>query len=477
MLINLSDDKADIPLNQHIEDCEKKIIYTTIVDVCTWILELQLKWIFTADVKDAFHQIPIWRQQIKYVGIKICGMIFFWTTLVFGLASSCNIWGEFAALVTWITINNELDLFLWRGKKLLLQYADDWLGGPVTKDVAWRQYEKVKYWWNKLGIPYDENKLGPPSQEQEYIGYILYIDGYSLGITKRRMKKYMVGVDDLLSCYGRNKRNIMVQVRRVRTLIGQLRSLTVVYELMIPWIRPFEKVICKFDKKTDGFKMISLKERHKQCLLKIKEMLMDHQWSKRKMYDVIGGEDRMDAVILTDASTKKGMGGFIQVKKGDFFKIMWDELNIYRKLKKKPDIIWMELAAVVTAIRIFGKQFEGMRILVRCDNSSSVGIIKRKTSCLRRTDLLKLVEMMCDDLRKYRIELRIKHIKGIKNVVADKLSRNREDINFDLNDEETQCRDVAVAFLKTFRDCVDARSSDMCDCTNRFVCDTHNNKI
>ena len=95
-------------------------------------------------------------------------------------------------------------------------------------------------------------------------------------------------------------------------------------------------------------------------------------------------------------------------------------MNVFKRLKKKPDIIWMELAAVVTAIRIFGKQFEGIRILVKCDKSSAVGIIKRRTSCLRRTDSLKLVEMLCDDPRTYKIELRIKHIKGIKNIVADK---------------------------------------------------------
>ena len=413
--------------------------------------------IFTADVKDAFHQIPIWREQIKYVGIRICGMIFFWTTLVFGLASSCNIWGEFAAVVTWIIINNELELFFWKGRELLLQYADDWIGGHVEEDSAWKQYHKLKWWWNKLGIPYDEKKLGPPSKEQEYIGYILDIENYSLGITARRRKKHVAGVDDLLRSYGRNKRSIMVQVRTLRTLIGQLRSTTVVYELMIPWIRPFEKVICKYGMKKDGFKMISLNNGHKQCLLQIKEMLMDPQWSKRKMYDVIGGEEGMDAIILTDASTKKGMGGFVKERKGNYFRIMWDELDVYKKLRKKPDIIWMELAGVVTAIRMFGRQFKGKRILVRCDNSSSVGIIKRKTSCLRRTDLIKLVEMLCDDLRKYRIELRIKHIEGVKNIVADKLSKNMQDIKFDLSDEETQCKDVAVAFLKTYKECVGAR--------------------
>ena len=70
----------------------------------------------------------------------------------------------------------------------------------------------------------------------------------------------------------------------------------------------------------------------------------------------------------------------------------------------------------------------------------------------------------------------MKHIKGIKNIVADKLSRNMDDINFDLNEEETQCKDVAVTFLKTYRACFDARKSKWCDCTNKFVCDAHNDK-
>ena len=75
---------------------------------------------------------------------------------------------------------------------------------------------------------------------------------------------------------------------------------------------------------------------------------------ENKRHVVIGGEDATDAVTLTDAYTKKGMGGFVEVKKENFFKIMWDELNVYKKLNKKPDIIWMELDSVVTAMRSFG---------------------------------------------------------------------------------------------------------------------------
>ena len=86
-----------------------------------------------------------------------------------------------------------------------------------------------------------------------------------------------MSVQDLIDGYQGNKKSIMVQVRVVRTLVGQLRSTTVVYELIIPWIRPFEKVICKYGKKSDGFKLVSLNKGHKQCLLKIKNMLIDPQ--------------------------------------------------------------------------------------------------------------------------------------------------------------------------------------------------------
>ena len=86
------------------------------------------------------------------------------------------------------------------------------------------------------------------------------------------------------------------------------------------------------------------------------------------------------------------MGGFINEKSGKYFKLMWNELEAYKTLQRSPDIIWMELAAVVTAIRIFGDKCRGSHILVKCDNQTVVGMVKRKTACLKRKDLLYLIE-------------------------------------------------------------------------------------
>ena len=76
-----------------LEICNRVVKETTvcqtITHVCEGITSLRLMFLFTADVKDAFHLVPINRDQIKYNGIQICGLLFFWTTLVFGLASSC----------------------------------------------------------------------------------------------------------------------------------------------------------------------------------------------------------------------------------------------------------------------------------------------------------------------------------------------------------------------------------------------------
>ena len=402
MLINLSDDKADVPLNGFVEEWEKSIVYNTIIDICKWILKLQLNWLFTADVKDAFHQIPIWRDQIKYVGIKMCGMLFFWTTLVFGLASSCNIWGEFAALVTWIIVNNEVEIFILGGVELLLQYADDWIGGHVVEEIAWKQYNKLKWWWDALGIPYDPDKLSPPAREVEYIGYMIYLKSYEIGITKRRKEKYILLIEEILRHYKGGKKTIKIKVGMIRKLVGQLRSVTVVHPLIIPWIRPFDRIVCKYTEKKDRFRELMIKAHHRKCLVNVREVMLNSCWDKRRMCDVIESMDNVDVVMLTDASTTKGMGGFIEREGGDYFKIMWNHLDVYERLEKKPDIIWMELAAVVTAVRIFGEILRGRTVLARCDNITSVGIVRRKTSCLKRRDLLKLVDILCDDLSHWR---------------------------------------------------------------------------
>ena len=476
MLINMSDELEDQPLNGFVEDDEKSIVYQTISEVCEWIISLKLMFLFTADVKDAFHLIPISRDQIKYNGIQICGLLFFWTTLVFGLASSCAIWGEFALMVTWIIIYNATDIFLHNNKELLRQYADDWIGGHVNLNLATAQFKKLLFWWNKLSIPYDQKKLVSPRREIDYIGYNLETYNYTLGLSKKRLFKYTKTIIDLLQAFN-GTRNPKASVGSLRTLVGQLRSTTVVYPLLVPWIRPFEALICKYNEKCDKFKLEKLTNKHKECLQRLKQMLNDPKLKRRKMQCVANHEQTIDYTILTDASTTKGMGGFINQSKGDFFKLMWRDLKQFENLEKKPDIIWMELAAVVTAIGLFKHKCKGSTILVKCDNQTVVGIVRRKTACLKRKDLLWLVETLCVYLRDHQIELKIEHIPGVKNVVADKLSRNISDIDFDLAQTPMGCSRIAENYMQKYATITKQRQKKYCDCNNSFVCRRHNNLI
>ena len=473
MLINMSDELEDLPLNGFVDDDEKTIVYQTITQVCEWIISLRLMFLFTADVKDAFHLIPINRDQIKYNGIQICGLLFFWTTLVFGLASSCAIWGEFAVMISWIIINNEVDIFMYKGRELLRQYADDWIGGHTTFDLAMTQFKRLLFWWKKLGIPFDENKLVSPKRDVDYIGYNLETHHYTLGLSQKRLSKYSKTIMDILHSFNQKGR-AKVTVGLLRTLVGQLRSTTVVYPLIVPWIRPFEGLICKYTEKNDKFKLEKLTKKHKEFLLKLKEMLNDPILKRRKMQHVAKHQQTIDYTILTDASTTKGMGGFIKETKGEYFKLMWQELKQYEHLNKKPDIIWMELAAVVTAIGLFGNKCRASTVLVKCDNQTVVGIVRRKTACLKRKDLLKLVETLCVYLLKYHIELKIVHIPGVKNVVADKLSRDITDIDFDLASASTPCSKMAGNYMQQYAVLTSQRNKKHCDCNNLFVCNRHN---
>ena len=473
MLINMSDELEDQPLNGFVEDDEKSIVYQTITEVCEWIVSLGLIFLFTADVKDAFHLIPISTDQIKYNGIQICGLLFFWTTLVFGLASSCAIWGEFALMITWIIIYNAIGIFIYKGRELLRQYADDWIGGHINVDLATAQFRKLLFWWNKLGIPYEKKKLESPKRDVDYIGYNLETYNYTLGLSQKRLLKYTNTINNVLESFkGQNKAKVSVGI--LRTLVGQLRSTTVVYPLIVPWIRPFEALICKYSEKKDKFKLEKLNTKHKECLCKLKKMLNDPKLKRRKMKSVADFKQTFDYTILTDASTSKGMGGFVNEPRGDYFKFMWQESKQFRQLNAKPDIIWMELAAVVTAVGLFKQKCHGKTILVRCDNQTVVGIVRRKTACLKRKDLLELVKTLCVYLLEHHIELKIVHIAGTKNVVADKLSRNVMDIDFDLATTPTLCSRMAENYLAKFAMLTAQRQKKRCDCNNLFVCKRHN---
>jgi len=120
--------------------------------------------------------------------------------------------------------------------------------------------------------------------------------------------------------------------------------------------------------------------------------------------------------LYTDASGTLGFSGIFGHK---WFQGYWQS---HQQLAHPGrSIAWQELYAVVVACHLWGDAFANKRILFYCDSESVVHIVNSKRSHIPR--VMDLVQHLTLLTLQYNFYLKIKHIEGKKNEIADSLSR------------------------------------------------------
>ncbi|CAG2233228.1 unnamed protein product [Mytilus edulis] len=80
-----------------------------------------------------------------------------------------------------------------------------------------------------------------------------------------------------------------------------------------------------------------------------------------------------------------------------------------------------ELLAVLISFKVWGKKLQNKRIVLQCDNSSSVSLLN--TGRCRDKIMLSIVRNIWLICAEYNIQIKAIHIQGINNRAADILSR------------------------------------------------------
>lgn len=84
-------------------------------------------------------------------------------------------------------------------------------------------------------------------------------------------------------------------------------------------------------------------------------------------------------------------------------------------------IAWQELFALVVACDLWGEVFSNKRILFFCDNESVVNIVNSKQSRIPRVmDLVRHLTLLT---LKHNLYVKVRHIEGKRNEIADSISR------------------------------------------------------
>ena len=124
--------------------------------------------------------------------------------------------------------------------------------------------------------------------------------------------------------------------------------------------------------------------------------------------------------VYTDAATTKGLhcGGYF-VNRGLYFSERWPEWMI-----KKFDINFLELFAIIIAIRLWSEYFRGTSVALWTDNRNAMRWLAKKSVSLPLLEThMPLVRFVCHKCYETPFRFYIDYVEGIQNPVADDLSR------------------------------------------------------
>ena len=478
VLVDLSNTDSGESFNDQLTQEEKTVHYITIITVIQLIVNCNMLWIWYMDALEAYYRVPIQSRFIPYLGVKICGFFFFFTSLVMGLASSCKIYSEFGDVVCWIIIHQYPLIFQQQvGDQiydLLVHYIDDYFCGHQYKAIAELQFAFVKYWWYLLGIPTQDKKCNPPTQSLRYLGYILHTVRRMLSIPKDRLDKYKASFKMLRSAFLTKS---TVQIKTLQKVVGQFRSIQVVYPYIVPFLRSLEAVTSRAPNNRDR---VRITHQMMKDIDLIEEAVDDLAQNEMPFSWLLHPKDsNFDVTVYTDASTKIGVGGYIHTEDGKYFQCTWEQ-TILRKFPEKPDIMYYELLGVVLAARLYGHEWTGNVVHFYCDNWAVCACVARKCACFKRRDLNDLLRVLCKIAISKRFFFWIDHIPGLKNVTADALSRqydihgiDKDAKSVNLASKPTKCIKETNEILSTFTSNVKKMKSGkfdkLCDCDHSNV--------
>ena len=156
----------------------------------------------------------------------------------------------------------------------------------------------------KLGIPTQLRKCASPSTKIKYLGYNFDTIKEEVSMPSDKIYRYLSDVNWLIDAFLSKRR---VKIITFQKIVGKLRSLQNVYVYMIPFLRRLEE-ICSSHSNNHHFTKID-GETYRDLLF-IKKLLLDASQNSMPMKFLLHPKDNCDVKVLTDASTKFGVGGY-----------------------------------------------------------------------------------------------------------------------------------------------------------------------
>ncbi|MES9881884.1 MAG: hypothetical protein ABW185_13480 [Sedimenticola sp.] len=351
--------------------------------------------LFKKDLRKAFRQIYLCPGDYHKVGYSFKGHLMFDTVLSMGLRSAAQICQR---------VTNALSFIMLRVGVLICNYLDDLIGCETLK------YAKFAYMTlggilQKCGIEESIEKACEPSTRMICLGILFDTVSMTLEITPERLNEIRSLVALWLQKTLATKKELQSLLGKLNFVSACVRSSRVFVLRLLNFLREIYK--------SDNVQHAIPGYLHRDLLWWDTFLPLYNGISMMAIVDW----SVPDSVLATDA-TLKGCGAVFGSK---FFHAVFPRFILDQKLS----INALEMLSIVVALKMWGNELKGQRIVILCDNQSSCNVINRGFTrseflqcCLREISFLAAL---------FEFEVKTKHISGIDNRLADHLSRWDDD--------------------------------------------------
>lgn len=383
------------------------------------------------DLADGFYAVGIHPSDRRYLQFQVGDRLFQYTALPMGWNASpgifcdvMSVWTKFLRAPHRVTrlrrshpALQELRRLLgerdWARGLRLLPYMDDFLLFSESREAALRRREAVGRLLELLGLRRHPSKgVWEPSHVLEHLGLIVDTKAGKFLVSEARMAKIRRSARELEVLLRARRRR--VPARRLAAFTGMAQS---VY-LAVPAARFFLRAL-----HTDlGTRMgwsgtVTLGHQSRRDLRWWAEFGLHVEQRGRSIWQL------PDTAILHCDASDTGWGGVLNHT--------LPARGFWRPHQREDHITLNELRAVRLTVETFLERLKGKRVLLWEDNRAVMHILTNLTT--RSPDIMVELRKLWYLLDTNDITLRARYIRSAANVWADKLSREMDSSDWQLN--------------------------------------------
>jgi hypothetical protein len=381
-------------INDGIPEEEATVQYQSIDDATTLIRRLgKDSYLAKTDIAEAFRIVPLHPSQYPLFGIKWQDKFFYDKCLPMGCRSSCRIFETLSNALQWMS-NTRL------GIKSMSHILDDFLIGEKEKSACQYSLNKFLALCSNLGIPTAPEKTTQPTKVLSFVGYELDTHNMEVRLPADKLTK---GKALITECMSKEK----VQLRFMQSVIGFLNFACGAIVPGRPFLRRLINLTIGI---REPFYYLRITKAARADLLTWEVFLSSFNGKSLMLPVIWNSSNHMQ--MYTDAAGATGYGAIMGY---EWFFGRW-EGNWQGQ-----SITLLELYPIVVAVETWSQKLANCCVEFHSDNQAVTIIINKQTS--KDEQIMVLVRRLVLTCLRYNILFQAYHIPGVKNILADALSR------------------------------------------------------